>query len=144
EYEKTYGPGDYRPNIPVTYWTFRMMITAGAVAMVAGAWILWATRRRRTPATRWLAYTGIALPLLPLFANSFGWIFTEMGRQPWLVFGLLPTEAGVSPGTTVAEVGTSLAAFTLLYGALAIVEVRLLMTYLRKGLPDADPPEATD
>jgi len=149
EYQQTYGPGDYRPNIPVTYWTFRMMITAGAVAMAAGALIWWVVRRNGPPrvtgrAARWLAWTGVVLPLLPLFANSFGWIFTEMGRQPWLVFGLLPTAAGVSPGTTVAEVGTSLAAFTLLYGALAIVEVRLLMTYVRKGLPDADPPEATD
>jgi len=144
EYQQTYGPGDYRPNIPVTYWTFRMMITAGGVAMIAGAAIWWVVSRGRTPSerrgVRWLARLGVVLPLLPLFANSFGWIFTEMGRQPWLVFGLLPTSSGVSPGTTVAEVGTSLAAFTLLYGALAVVEVRLLMTYVRKGLPDADPP----
>ncbi len=149
EYEQTYGPGDYRPNVPVTYWTFRLMITAGGVAMLIGAALLWATRRGRTirsgpRASRWWVRTAVVLPLLPLLANSFGWIFTEMGRQPWVVFGLLPTSAGVSPGTTVAEVGASLAAFTLLYGTLAVVEVRLLMTYVAKGLPDADPPELAD
>lgn len=144
EYEQTYGPGDYRPNVPVTYWTFRMMITAGMVAMAAGALVWWVTRKGRTPTSTWLARLGILLPLLPLAANSFGWIFTEMGRQPWLVFGLLPTASGVSPGTTVAEVGTSLIAFSALYATLAVIEVRLLMTYVKKGLPDANPPVVSD
>lgn len=149
EYEELYGPGDYSPNIPITYWTFRMMITAGGLAMLAGTWMLWATRRGRTPTLqtrsgRWLLRTALVLPLLPLAANSFGWIFTEMGRQPWVVFGLLETSAGVSPGTTLAEVLMTLIGFTALYGLLAVVEVKLLITYIRKGLPDADPPEIPD
>jgi cytochrome d ubiquinol oxidase subunit I len=149
EYEQRYGPGDYSPNIPVTYWTFRLMITAGGLAMAAGAWMLWATRRRRLPSTstvegRWLLRTAVVLPFLPLAANSFGWIFTEMGRQPWVVFGLMPTSAGVSPGLTAAEAMTTLVGFTALYAALAVVELRLLLTYIRKGLPDADPPQRVD
>ena len=149
EYEQTYGPGDYRPNIPVTYWTFRWMIGAGAAAMLVSLVLLWGTRRGRSlapsPRTRrWYLLGAVTLPLLPLLANSFGWIFTEMGRQPWVVFGLLPTSAGVSPGTTVTEVAISLAGFTLLYGFLAVVEVRLLLTYIRKGLPAADPPAVQD
>ncbi|KQY59599.1 cytochrome BD ubiquinol oxidase subunit I [Aeromicrobium sp. Root495] len=149
EYQQTYGPGDYRPNIPVTYWTFRWMIGAGAAAMGVALIMLWSTRRSRRPGAtprgaRWLGAGAIALPLLPLAANSFGWIFTEMGRQPWVVFGLMPTSAGVSPGTTVAEVATSLVGFTLLYGVLAVVEVKLLLTYIRKGLPPADPPVLHD
>ena len=149
EYEQLYGPGDYAPNIPVTYWTFRAMITSGGLAMVGAAWMLWATRRRRMPSVgtregRWLLRTAVVLPFLPLLANSFGWIFTEMGRQPWVVFGLLPTSAGVSPGTTTAEVLATLIGFTALYGALAVVEVKLLLTYIRKGLPDADPPQHVD
>ncbi len=146
EYEQRYGPGSYTPNIPVTYWTFRWMIGAGAAAMGLGALLLWVTRRQRTPdgetrSGRWILRGALVLPLLPLAANSFGWIFTEMGRQPWVVFGLLRTEAGVSPGTTVAEVLTSLIGFTILYGVLAVIEVRLLLTYVRKGLPEADPPD---
>ena len=138
EYEQKYGPGDYSHNIPIAYWTFRAMITAGGVAMVAAIWMLLATRRGRLPTSRWMLRTAIFLPLLPLVANSFGWIFTEMGRQPWAVFGLMPTAAGVSPGTTTAEVLTSLIGFTVLYGVLAVIEVRLLLKYIQAGLPEID------
>jgi cytochrome d ubiquinol oxidase subunit I len=149
EYTQRFGPGDYAPNIPVTYWTFRAMITAGGLAMVGGAWMLWATRRRRLPSLatwegRWLLRTAVVLPFLPLAASSFGWIFTEMGRQPWVVFGLMETSAGVSPGVSAGEALTTLVGFTALYAALAVVEFRLLLTYIRKGLPDADPPQRVD
>ena len=138
EYETKYGPGNYAPNIPVTYWSFRLMITTGGLAMLGAVWMLWATRKGRIPTSRWMLRTAIALPFLPLVANSFGWIFTEMGRQPWVVFGLMPTAAGVSPGTTTAEVLTSLVVFTALYGLLAVIEVRLMLTYIRNGLPEID------
>jgi cytochrome d ubiquinol oxidase subunit I len=144
EYEQKYGPGDYSPNVPVTYWTFRAMITAGALAMLAGAAMLWSTRGGRTPSSRWMLRAAIVLPLLPMAANSFGWIFTEMGRQPWVVFGLMPTSAGVSPSTSVAEVATSLTGFTLLYGVLAVIEVKLLLRYIKKGLPELEPPGDPD
>ncbi|TDO52757.1 cytochrome d ubiquinol oxidase subunit I [Kribbella sp. VKM Ac-2527] len=136
-YEELYGPGSYKPNIPLTYWTFRLMIGVGMSAAAVAAWLLWATRRGRSP-SRWMVWLVAPLPLLPLAANTFGWIFTETGRQPWLVFGLLPTSAGVSPGTTTAEVLTSLIGFTVLYGALAVVEVKLMTKSIRAGLPPAD------
>ncbi len=149
EYEDTYGPGDYSPNIPITYWTFRLMITTGGIAMAMGALMLWMTRGGRTPSLarpsgRWLLRGAIVLPLLPLAANSFGWIFTEMGRQPWVVFGLMRTADGVSPGTSMAEIVISLTTFTLLYAVLAFIEVRLLLTYIGKGLPDTEPPVDAD
>ena len=140
QYAETWGEGDYAPNIPVTYWTFRLMIGTGMLAMAVAAWALWATRKARRPRSRWLVRAAVVLPLLPLAANSFGWIFTEMGRQPWVVFGLMPTVAGVSPGTTVAEVAFTLAGFTLIYGLLAVVEVRLLLKAIAAGLPDTPPP----
>jgi cytochrome d ubiquinol oxidase subunit I len=77
------------------------------------------------------------LPLLPLFAASLGWIFTEMGRQPWIVFGLMTTAAGVSPIVTNFQVWTSLIGFTLLYAILAIVEVGLIIRTVRQGPPEA-------
>jgi len=144
EYEQTYGPGDYKPNIPVAYWTFRLMIGVGGLAVLAALWMLWATRKGRSPTSRWLLLTAVLLPFLPLLGNSFGWIFTEMGRQPWIVFGLMPTSAGVSPGTSVAEVITSMSVFTLLYGGLAVVEVGLLLKYIRAGLPKVEPTEPGD
>ncbi len=145
EYEELYGPGDYAPNIPVTYWTFRAMITAGGLSMALAAWMLWATRGGRTPsrrtfAGRWMLRWAVVLPFLPLAANSFGWIFTEMGRQPWLVFGLLPTSAGVSPSVSAGTVLMSLIGFTALYGVLAVIEIKLLLRTIRQGLPAADPP----
>jgi cytochrome bd ubiquinol oxidase subunit I len=144
EYEQTYGDGDYKPNIPVTYWTFRLMMGMGLLAVLASLWMLWATRKGRSPTSRWLLLAAMLLPFLPLLANSFGWIFTEMGRQPWIVFGLMPTSAGVSPGTTAGEVITSMSVFTVLYGGLAIVEVGLLLKYIRAGLPAVEPTEPGD
>ncbi|WP_405060507.1 cytochrome ubiquinol oxidase subunit I [Kribbella sp. NBC_01505] len=138
-YETLYGPGSYSPNVPLAYWTFRLMIGVGMAAGAIALWLLWATRKGRAPA-KWLIWVVAPLPLLPLVANCFGWIFTETGRQPWLVFGLLPTASGVSPGTTAAEVITSLVGFTVLYGVLAVVEVKLMLRTIRGGLAGTDSP----
>ncbi|NEA35225.1 cytochrome ubiquinol oxidase subunit I [Streptomyces sp. SID13031] len=137
-YEKLYGPGSYNPNVPLTYWTFRLMIGVGMAAAGLAVLLLWATRKGRAP-HRLLVWLAVPLPLLPLLANVFGWVFTETGRQPWLVFGLLPTSAGVSPGTTMSEVLISLIGFTLLYGVLAVVEVKLMLKSIRAGLAGASP-----
>ncbi|GAA1419185.1 cytochrome ubiquinol oxidase subunit I [Catellatospora coxensis] len=140
EYEQKYGEGDYSPNIPLTYWTFRFMIGLGAAAALLALWALWSIRRGRAPTNRWLVRGLPLLPLLPLAANSTGWIFTEMGRQPWVVFGELKTAAANSPNVGAGELITSLAVFTLVYGVLAFIEVRLLLKYARAGLPDVTPP----
>ena len=128
-----YAGGGYTPVIPLTYWTFRLMIGLGVAAAAAAAWILWVTRRGRTPDARWLVLLAASLPFMPLFANSFGWIFTEMGRQPWAVFGLMTTERAVSPGVSPGEALTSLVTLTLVYALLAVVEVRLLLKYIAIG-----------
>ncbi len=141
-YQLQYGPGDYRPIIPLTYWTFRLMIGTGALAALAALWMLWALRRPSLRPSRWVVGTAVVLPLLPLAANSLGWIFTEMGRQPWIVFGLMQTAAGVSPGTSTLEVLITMVSFTLLYGGLAIVEVGLLARRIRAGLPEIEAPAA--
>ncbi|CAB4710447.1 unannotated protein [freshwater metagenome] len=158
EYQETYGsdpgatyysPGDYTPVIPVTYWSFRIMIGLGLLASAIAGWVLWATRRGRTPAAAGLLGTAtVALPLMPLLANSFGWIFTEMGRQPWAVFGLMTTDQAVSPGVSVPQALTSLIVLTGLYGVLAVIEVRLLFAAIGRGadpLPlPGDPSSAED
>ncbi|MGH8828761.1 MAG: cytochrome ubiquinol oxidase subunit I, partial [Jiangellaceae bacterium] len=138
QYGEQYGAGDYAPNIPVTYWTFRFMMGAGGLAAAIALWQLWATRRGRAPTSRWALWASALLPVLPLAANSFGWIFTEMGRQPWLVFGLMPTASGVTPGSTTGSVFASLTAFTVLYAGLTWLWVWLLVKHARPGLPDAD------
>jgi cytochrome d ubiquinol oxidase subunit I len=139
QYQASFGPGGYTPVIPVTYWSFRLMIGLGILATLIAMWTLWGLRGGRTPG-RWLTCAALALPLLPLAANALGWVFTEMGRQPWLVFGRLRTADGVSPGVSSGSVLLSLAVFTLLYGVLAVIEARLLLRYARAGLPSAAPP----
>ena len=75
----------------------------------------------------------------PVIANSWGWIFTETGRQPWVVYGMLETRHAVSPSVSQGEVIASLALFTLLYAILAVIEVKLLVKYVKAG-----PPELTE
>ena len=137
-----YSPGDYTPMIPLTYWTFRLMIGFGLLAAAGAAWLLWATRKDRVPMGKPLLWTAVSLPLLPLAANSAGWIFTEVGRQPWAVFGLMTTDRAVSPGVSAAEVITSLSLLTLVYGVLAVVEVKLLLMTIRKGAEEIPEPAA--
>jgi len=135
QYQQTYGPGDYRPMIAVTYWSFRLMIGFGLLAALIAALGLWVLRKGRSPTGRRF-YTAALWSLpLPFLANSVGWIFTEMGRQPWLVFGKLKTEAGVSPSVSGGEVLTSLIVLTALYGVLAVVDAVLMVRYARVGPP---------
>jgi cytochrome d ubiquinol oxidase subunit I len=111
------------------------MIGIGMSAALAAVWVLWSFRKGRLPTNRWSGRVAALLPLTPLLGNSFGWIFTEMGRQPWIVFGLMPTSAGVSPTVSAAEVLASLIGFTLVYAFLAFIEVRLLLKTIGAGLP---------
>jgi cytochrome d ubiquinol oxidase subunit I len=133
EYEERYGPGDYRPVIGVTYWSFRLMIGAGILMiLLAGVGLLLARRGTLTSSSRFLKLAPWAIPL-PFIANAMGWIFTEMGRQPWVVQGLLHTEDAVSPTVGTATVALSLIGFTALYGVLAGVAGWLAVREMRKG-----------
>ncbi|KRE42628.1 cytochrome ubiquinol oxidase subunit I [Knoellia sp. Soil729] len=150
--ERTYGSdvaritadADYTPNIPLAYWTFRLMMGVGFASMALSALLLWVTRgSSRPPVSRWGMAAAAVAPLLPIFGNSFGWVFTETGRQPWLVNGLMTTAFGVSPSVSAAEIWTSMTVYTLLYAVLAVVEVRLFLRYVAHGAePFHEPDEA--
>jgi len=135
-FEQQYGPGDYTPNTPVTYWTFRLMIGMGILAALAAAWFLWGLRKGRVPG-REVLLVAIILPFLPLAANSFAWLFTEIGRQPWIVYGLMPTAIAFSPSVSTLEVLLTMVGFTVLYGGLAVVMMGLVLRRVRSGLPPA-------
>lgn len=138
----TLGITDFRPSIPVSYWTFRIMMTLGFLAMAVGALVLFRLRRGRLPRpTRLFSLLMLAVVLAPLFGNSAGWVFTEMGRQPWIVAGVLPTASAVSPGVDAGSMLVTMILYTVIYGALAVVEVGLMAKYVRSGLPDAVPVE---
>jgi cytochrome d ubiquinol oxidase subunit I len=133
KYDKQFGPGDYTPNIPLAYWSFRLMIGFGFLGALFALLALWQMRRGGTPRGRWFAPAMISLPFIPLLANSFGWIFTETARQPWAVFGLIKTEDGVSQVVSAGAVLFTMIVFTLLYGILAFIEVGLVLRVIKNG-----------
>jgi cytochrome d ubiquinol oxidase subunit I len=133
KYDQQYGPGDYTPNIPLAYWSFRLMIGFGAIASLFVLLALWQMRRGGTPKGKWFAPAMYALPFLPLLANSFGWIFTETARQPWAVFGLIKTANGVSAVVSAGAVLFTMIVFTLLYGVLAFIEFGLILKVIKNG-----------
>jgi cytochrome d ubiquinol oxidase subunit I len=133
-YQKKYGPGDYTPIVGAIYWEWRVMVGIGVLAFLFSALGLWLGRggrglERSRRFTRW-TYVFLALPFL---ANTAGWLFTEMGRQPWIVYGLLKTSQAVSPTVDVAAVALTLAGFTALYGVLAGVEAWLMTRAVKAG-----------
>ncbi|MBR8740517.1 cytochrome ubiquinol oxidase subunit I [Nocardiopsis sp. MG754419] len=133
-YEEFYGPGDYIPNVFVVYWSFRLMIGLGMFGVGMAALGLWLTRgRERTPRSKWFYYGAIIALPAALLANIFGWVLTEMGRQPWTVHGELLTADSVSPGVSLGTVAMSLGIFTAVYGLLFVVEAGLLWKYVKKG-----------
>ncbi|WP_028927116.1 cytochrome ubiquinol oxidase subunit I [Pseudonocardia acaciae] len=140
--QAAYGPGDYRPNIPITYWTFRIMVGLGFLLGLLSLVGLWLFRRGRTPTGRWFYGCAVAAIAAPFLANSVAWTFTEMGRQPWAVYGMLRTADGVSPTVSAGSVLTSLVVFTVLYGVLAVVDAVLMVRYARAGAPPAAPGDA--
>jgi cytochrome d ubiquinol oxidase subunit I len=143
QYETQYGPGDYTPNIPLAYWSFRLMIGFGAVGLFFALLALWQMRKGGLPSGRWFKPAMLSLPFLPLLANSFGWIFTESARQPWAVFGLIKTSDGVSQVVSAGAVLFTMIVFTILYGALAVIEFGLIRRVIHLGPLDevdyADP-----
>ncbi|GHO77663.1 cytochrome ubiquinol oxidase subunit I [Ktedonobacter sp. SOSP1-85] len=140
QYVAKYGPGDYVPPVAVTYWSFRLMVGAGVVMILLSLAALFLVWRKRLEQTRWFLWLLVAATILPYLANSAGWIMTEIGRQPWIVFGLLKTAQAVSPNVTAPTVLLSLVVYTLLYGGLALVDGYLLLKYARV----ADPVAAED
>jgi cytochrome d ubiquinol oxidase subunit I len=133
KYDEQFGAGDYTPNIPLAYWSFRLMIGFGAIGALFALLALWQMRKGGTPSGKWFAPAMISLPFLPLLANSFGWIFTETARQPWAVFGLIKTANGVSAVVSAGAVLFTMIVFTLLYGVLAFIEVGLTLKVIKNG-----------
>ncbi|GAA3211356.1 cytochrome ubiquinol oxidase subunit I [Oerskovia jenensis] len=146
-------PVNYSPNLALTYWSFRLMIGFAIGSIVLSAMALWLTRKGRVTDNKWFARVGIWAIPMPFIASSFGWIFTETGRQPWVVApnpsGIdsirLLTERGVSTVVSPGMVLTSMIVFTLVYGALAVVWFKLIHRYSVEGVPEIvhdDSPEA--
>ncbi len=158
EYIGAYGPNGtdgsgYVPTLPVTYWSFRLMIGFGAGAALIAALGIWYTRRGRSPTRARFGRIALWMIPMPYLANMAGWVFTEMGRQPWIVAPNATGDPGVrltlasatSPYVDAPVLVFSLVAFTLLYGVLAVVWYALMRRHVSEGAPPASAePTPTD
>ncbi len=135
EYEALYGPGDYIPPVTISYWSFRAMVGVGSLMLLLAFYALFLMLTERLPkANLFLRLMPFAIAL-PIIGTSTGWIFTEVARQPWIVFGIMRTEDAASPNVTVSMLMTSLIVYTLLYGVLIVVDVYLLAKYAKDETP---------
>ena len=130
------------PSAGSPYWTFRIMMAFGFVMIAITAFFVWSNSKGDVTKAKWLKWVPWML-LLPYLANASGWILTEMGRQPWIVYGLLKVEDAVSPNLTVVDLWISLIGYTALYGSLAFAMVYLMKKYAIAG-PDAAMHESVD
>ena len=124
-----------RPPVALICYSFRLMVVIGMVMMLLACWAVYAVLKDRVETSpKFLRIMLWAIPL-PYLAAQLGWIVAEVGRQPWLVYGMLRTSSGVSKSIDVFQVATSLAAFSIGYAILGIIDIYLLAKYAKKG-PD--------
>jgi len=119
------------------YWSMRVMAYLGTLSLLLALWGAWLLRRKRLEHATWFHRAALAGLALPFLSNFAGWILTEAGRQPWVVYGLLRTEDAVSGSVSAWTVGLSLGIFVSLYTVLFGIDVYLMRRYAR-----LDPPEA--
>ncbi|MGD0448226.1 MAG: cytochrome ubiquinol oxidase subunit I [Candidatus Dormibacteria bacterium] len=136
-----YGAGNYAPVLWMTYWSFRAMVGAGILMILVSAWGIWLWWRKQLAASRWFRRAALAGIVLPIIANASGWIFTEAGRQPWIVYGLMQTAKGVST-VSAGDVALTTVAFVLVYSTLAVIAVVLVVRAARHPFDEiSEPPD---
>ncbi|MBC8023162.1 MAG: cytochrome ubiquinol oxidase subunit I [Burkholderiales bacterium] len=130
--------GNDIPPVAPVFFAFRIMVGIGVLMLLVSWLAVWRTRRS-SPAPRWLLWTLAAFTFSGWIATLAGWIVTEVGRQPWLVHGVMRTRDAVGPATEAA-LGASLTAYALTYGALLIAYLIVITHLAGHGANPDDPP----
>jgi cytochrome d ubiquinol oxidase subunit I len=130
---------DTIPNVPLMFWLFRIMAGLGFFFIGFFALAFYCASACKF-SKRWFLKIAVAIMPLPWIAIEFGWMLAEIGRQPWAVEGVLPTFLAAS-SLTVSQIWSTIIGFTLLYGTLAVIEVRLMIATIRKGPVERHEPE---
>lgn len=133
QYEEEYGEGDYVPQVTPLFWSFRAMVGAGGLMVLLAFLGLVFLKTGKLQNQKWYLKVMLFAIALPYIANSAGWLITEMGRQPWIVYGLQKTAEGVSTAVPAGCVLSTMIGFTVLYGVLAVIDVMLLVKYAKKS-----------
>ena len=130
-------PNDERPPVLPVFASFRIMVGLGSYLVLASLLAVFFSYKGSIESQRlFLKLLVLSIPL-PYIANQLGWIVAEVGRQPWIVYGVLKTSAAVSRNISGLQVAVSLFGFTVLYGVLGAIDIYLLFKYARKG-PEND------
>ena len=136
-------PPEDRPPVNVTFQAFHVMVAIGMVLVflsAAGVFFWW---RGSLDRQRWLLRAFVVAVILPHLANQLGWIVAEVGRQPWIVYGILKTAEGVSVSVGAGQVLASLILFSLVYLGLFAVFIYLLDHKIRQGVGEPAPAETS-
>jgi cytochrome bd ubiquinol oxidase subunit I len=139
QYTRRYGSDNYIPSVRTAYWGMRVMAYLGGLMVLVAALGAYLYRKGKLESTRWFLWTAVVAMAFPFLAATAGWLLTEMGRQPWIVQGLLKTSGAHSPSVGSTSIWMSLSVFVVLYLFLGIVDFVLMRRYAR-----LDPPEVGD
>ena len=129
------------PDVRTLFITFRVMVACGLFFIALFGVAFYLSLRRQFTAHRWFLHLALWSVPLPWLAAEMGWIVAEYGRQPWVVDGLLPTFMGVSY-LPVQNLWISIAGFAIFYSVLLVVDIYLLIKYIRLGPDTLFPPAA--
>jgi cytochrome d ubiquinol oxidase subunit I len=120
------------PNVPLVYWSFRVMVGLGGFLLFLMILVLWAERKGKMSKWTWLQWVALCSIPLVYLAGQAGWIVAEVGRQPWVIEGLLPTKAAVS-SVSVGAVQTTFFLFVAIFTLFLAIEIRILLKAIQKG-----------
>ena len=120
------------PPVPLVYWAFRVMVGLGGFLLLLMVVVFWAERRRRLTDMRWLLWVALFSIPLVYFAGQAGWVVAEVGRQPWVIEGLLPVKAAVS-SVSVSAVQTTFWLFVAIFTLFLVIELRILVKAIKQG-----------
>ena len=126
-------PPEERPYVPIVFWSFRLMVGLGLLMIALAALSLWLRRGGRIYHAHWFLKLCIAMSPAGFVALLAGWVTTEVGRQPWVVYGLLRTVDAATPAVSARAVATSLAAFVLVYGIIFPAGMLYMLRLVRAG-----------
>ena len=139
EYVKRYGSGNYVPDVSIVFWSFRVMVAAGMWLLFITGLCFWLLRKGRLEAASGVLKAAMWSLPVPYIANTAGWMVTEIGRQPWIVFGLQRVDQAVSPAVSAGVIWISLLGFTVVYGGLAVIGIYLAAKFARRGPVERQP-----
>ena len=128
------NPEELVPPVPLVYWSFRVMVGLGGFLLLLMCVVLWAEWKGKITQMRWLQWVALcSIPLVYLTGQA-GWIVAEVGRQPWVIEGLLPTKAAVS-SVSVGAVQTTFFLFVVIFTLFLAIEIRIMLKAIKQG-PD--------